>query len=194
MKTIVTALRILLVLTLLTGVLYPLGVTLLAQVIFPEQATGSLVAVNGQVIGSHWIGQANQAEGYFWPRPSAVGYMEGSAQGAPASSGASNLGPTSAALAEQVQRRAALLRAANELAPDAAIPADMILASGSGLDPHISPEAARLQIERVARSRGLAPAAVAALVEQHVEGAQFGLLGSPRVNVLRLNLALDGVQ
>lgn len=194
MKTILIALRTLIVLTLLTGVLYPLGVTLLAQAVFPEQANGSLATANDQVVGSQLIGQANQAERYFWPRPSAVDYMDGSTADALGTSGASNFGSTSTALAEQVQHRAALFRTANALAPDAAVPADMLFASGSGLDPHISPEAARLQVERVARSRGLAPAVVAALVEQHVEGAQLGLLGSPRVNVLRLNLALDGVQ
>lgn len=194
MKTILIALRTLTVLTVLTGVLYPLGVTLLAQAAFPEQANGSLVTVNDRVVGSALIGQANQAERYFWPRPSAVDYMAGSAQDALGSSGASNLGATSAMLADQVQRRATLIRTAHALAPDAAIPADMLFASGSGLDPHISPEAARLQVERVAHARSLTPAAVAELVEQHVEAAQLGLLGSPRVNVLRLNLALDGVQ
>ncbi len=192
--TVAVALRLFAVLTVLTGVLYPFGITILAQAAFPEQANGSLVTVAGRVVGSALIGQANQDARYFWPRPSAAGYMEGSRPGALGSSGASNLGPTSGRLQAQVQARAAAFRTDNGLAPDAALPADILLASGSGLDPHISPQAARLQVARVAAARGIDPALVSALVDAHVEGPQLGLLGAPRVNVLRLNLALDGVE
>lgn len=193
-KTMLTALRMFVALTLITGVIYPLGITLLAQALFPVQANGSLIVAANHVIGSALIGQANQEARYFWPRPSAVNYMDGATTDALGSSGATNLGPTSAMLADQVQARAAAFRTAHQLAPDAAIPADMLLASGSGLDPHISPAAARIQIERVAAARGVDAADVAALVEQHVEGPQLGLLGAPRVDVLKLNLALDGIQ
>jgi K+-transporting ATPase ATPase C chain len=193
-KTMLTALRMFVMLTLITGVLYPLGITLLAQALFPVQANGSLLVAANHVIGSALIGQANQEARYFWPRPSAVSYMDRATTDALGSSGATNLGPTSALLADQVQARAAAFRTANQLAEDAAIPADMLLASGSGLDPHISPAAARIQIARVAAARGVDAADVAALVEQHVEGPQLGLLGAPRVDVLKLNLALDGIQ
>lgn len=193
-KTVLTALRMVVALTLITGVLYPLAITLLAQALFPVQANGSLIVAANRVVGSALIGQANQEARYFWPRPSAVNYMDDSAVDALGTSGASNLGPTNAALAAQVGRRDDAFRAANGLAAGAPVPADMRFASGSGLDPHISPAAAYAQIDRVAHARGIAPTDVAALVEQHVEAAQFGLLGSPRVNVLRLNLALDGVQ
>lgn len=133
-KPVLTALRLLLVLTLLTGVLYPLGITLLAQALFPAQANGSLIVAAERVVGSALVGQANQDARYFWPRPSAVNYMDGSSARALGSSGAANLGPTSATLAAQVQARAATFRAAHQLAPQVAIPADMLLASGSGLD------------------------------------------------------------
>ena len=193
-KTMLTALRMFVALTLITGVLYPLGITLLAQALFPVQANGSLIVAANRVVGSALIGQANQEARYFWPRPSAVNYMDGAATDALGSSGATNLGPTSAMLADQVQARAAAFRTANQLAPDAAIPADMLLASGSGLDPHISPAAARVQIARVAAARGIEAGTVAALVELHIEAPQWGVLGIPRVNVLKLNLALDGIQ
>jgi len=193
-KTMLTALRMFVMLTLITGVLYPLGITLLAQALFPVQANGSLIVAADRVVGSALIGQANQEARYFWPRPSAVNYMDGATTDALGSSGATNLGPTSALLADQVQARAAAFRAAHQLAEDAAIPADMLLASGSGLDPHISPAAARIQIARVAAARGVDAADVTMLVEQHVEGPQLGLLGAPRVDVLKLNLALDGIQ
>ena len=186
--------RMVVALTLITGVLYPLAITLLAQALFPVQANGSLIVAANRVVGSALIGQANQEARYFWPRPSAVNYMDGSAAGALGTSGASNLGPTNAALAAQMEQRDNAFRVANGLAADAPVPADMRFASGSGLDPHISPAAAHAQIDRVAHARGLNPVIVAALVEQHVAGPQFGLLGSPRVNVLQLNLALDGVQ
>jgi K+-transporting ATPase ATPase C chain len=188
------ALLILLVLTLLTGVAYPLVVTLVAVIVFPGQALGSLVERQGTIVGSALIGQANDDPRYFWPRPSAVAYMAGSTPERPGSSGASNLAPTSGQWAAQVQERAAALRAENGLAPDAPVPPDLVQASGSGLDPDLSPAAVRLQIGRVAAARHLDPARLAELVDEHVESRQFGLLGEPRVNVLRLNLALDRLQ
>jgi potassium-transporting ATPase KdpC subunit len=185
-KLIRTAFLSFVLLTILTGVLYPLVVTAAAQVFFPSQANGSLIQVNGETVGSVLIGQANADERYFWPRPSAVNYNA-------ALSGGSNLGATSAALAESVDQRAADFAAANGVDADTVIPNDMLFASGSGLDPHISPEAARLQIERVAAARSLDRAQVTALVEQYVEGPQWFVMGQPRVNVLLLNLALDAL-
>lgn len=179
------AIVILALLTLITGVLYPLAVTAIGQAAFPEQANGSLIRVNGVVVGSALIGQDMATDPrYFWPRPSAVGYN-------PLPSGGSNLGPTSATLQKAVQERAAALRAAHNLPADAPIPPDLLFASGSGLDPHISPEAARLQIDRVAAARALPHDQVAALVERFVELPQIGILGQARVNVLLLNVALD---
>jgi K+-transporting ATPase ATPase C chain len=182
------------IMTLLTGIIYPLFVTMAAQALFPLQANGSLIAVEDVVVGSALIGQSADDARYFWSRPSAVDYMQGSSLNALGSSGATNAGGTSAALAETAAAREAAFREANHVPDDVAVPADMLFASGSGLDPHISPEAARLQVDRVAAARGLDPALVAALVEQHVEGPQMGFLGQPRVNVLLLNLALDGLQ
>lgn len=186
-KQLRPALSLLAFLTLLTGVLYPLVVTAVAQALFPAQANGSLLGDPDRPVGSALLGQANDDPRYFQPRPSATGYGT-------RPSGGSNLAPTSAALAEQATRRAADFRAAHGLPADAIVPVEMRFASGSGLDPHISPDAARLQIGRVAAARGLEPDRVAALVGAHVEGPQFGLLGEPRVNVLLLNLALDRLQ
>lgn len=194
MKTVSQAFRMLLVLTILTGFLYPLVITLAAQVVFPAQANGSLITINDEVIGSELIGQMNDDARYFWSRPSSVDYMQGSSLKSLGSSGATNYSSTSATLAEQVSEREATFRAANNVPNAVPIPSEMLYASGSGLDPHISPEAARLQIGRVADARGLAPEAVANLVEQFVEPPQFGFLGQPRINVLRLNLALDALQ
>ncbi len=184
----------LIILSLITGVIYPLFTTLIAQVAFPAAANGSLITVDDAVVGSALIGQAANDPAYFWSRPSAVNYMQGSSPEALGSSGATNAGSTSAALAEAVEARAAAFREAHNLPADALVPADMLFASGSGLDPHISPEAARLQIERVAEARGLQRDVVANLVEQHVELPQLGFLGQPRVNVLLLNVALDELQ
>lgn len=181
------ALLLLLLFTLLTGVCYPLAVTAVAQAAFPHQANGSLITRNGVVIGSALVGQVNDDLRYFWPRPSATNY------GA-LPSGGSNLGSTSATWQQQVQARAAALRQAHQLTVTTALPADLLLASASGLDPHISPAAAALQIERVAHARQLAVPQVAALVAQFTSTRQFGLLGEPRVNVLLLNLALDEVE
>jgi K+-transporting ATPase ATPase C chain len=186
-RTAATAALLLLIFTLLTGVLYPLAVTAVAQAVMSRQANGGLVRVGDQVAGSDLIGQANGDSRYFWPRPSAVGYN-------PLPSGGSNQSATSAALREAVAERERAFRAAHGLDADTPVPADMLYASGSGLDPHISPAAAEYQVRRVAAVRGLDEAAVRALVAEYTEGRQWGFLGEPRVNVLRLNLALDALQ
>ena len=172
--------------TLLTGVAYPVTVTGAALVLFPRQASGSLIRDGERIRGSTLIGQPFSGSGYFWSRPSATG----PAYNAAASSG-SNVGPTNPVLAQAVQDRIAALRAADP-ANMAAVPVDLVTASGSGLDPHISPAAAAYQVARVARARGLQEERVRELVAAHTEGRTFGLLGEPRVNVLELNLALDG--
>jgi K+-transporting ATPase ATPase C chain len=171
--------------TLLTGLVYPLAVTGLARVAFPRQAGGSLIEKDGRVVGSALIGQSFTAEKYFWSRPSATSpaYNGGASSG-------SNLGPTNPALVSRVEATVAQLRTVHG---DAPIPVDLATASGSGLDPHVSPAAAFYQVARVARSRGLSEERVRQLVESHVEGRALRLLGEPRVNVLRLNLALDAL-
>ncbi|WP_243301542.1 potassium-transporting ATPase subunit KdpC [Geothrix oryzisoli] len=178
-------------LSALTGLAYPLGITGLARALFPHQAEGSLVRRDGQVIGSEWIGQSFTAPRDFWGRPSATV----DAQGRPlpyngANSGGSNLAPSNPDLRKAVQGRIAALRAAD---PEATgpVPVDLVTASGSGLDPHISPASALFQVHRVALARELDEATVRRLVAAHVEGAQWGVLGESRVNVLKLNLALD---
>lgn len=173
--------------TLVTGVAYPLAVTGVAQAIFPAQANGSLVEVDGRVVGSSLMGQPFDDPRYFWGRPSATGP---SPYNASASTG-SNLGPTNPALATAVRERVAALRAADPEQASMPIPVDLVTASGSGLDPHVSPAAALYQVHRVARVRGVPEDRVRALVEAHVEVRTLGVLGEPRVNVLRLNLALD---
>lgn len=180
------ALSLFVFLTLLTGLAYPLLVTGMAQWFFPEQAAGSLIKHDGQWIGSHLIGQSFSDPKYFWGRPSATASMPYNAAG----SGGSNLGPLNPALVEAVNARVAALRAADP-ANRAPVPADLVTASGSGLDPHISPAAAAYQIDRVARRRSLAPEQLRALVDQYTEGRQWGIFGEARVNVLELNLALD---
>ncbi len=167
--------------------LYPLAVWGLAQLLFPYQANGSPVSAGGRIVGSALIGQGFAGPRYFHPRPSMAG------QGYDASaSGGSNLGPSSKALVEAVKDRAAAYRKENGLAPGAPVPADAVTASGSGLDPHISPANARLQAGRVARARGMRPEEVYAMIESRTEGRTLGLFGEPRVNVLLLNLDLDG--
>ena len=183
------AIVLLALLTVITGVVYPLVVTLVAQVAFPRQANGSLVVRSDRtddVVGSALIGQPFDDPKYFWSRLSATTPF---AYNAAASSG-SNLGPLNPALTDAVKARVEALRAADP-GNESPIPVDLVTASGSGLDPHVSPAAAHWQVPRVARARGLDPAAVQALVEQHTEGRQWGFFGEARVNVLALNLALD---
>jgi K+-transporting ATPase ATPase C chain len=185
------ALTSFLALSLLTGLAYPMLVTGLARLLFPHQAAGSLLQDGGRVIGSEWIGQSFTAPGDFWGRPSATVDAEGKPHPYHgASSGGSNLAPSNPGLHQAVRERIAALRAAD---PEATgpVPVDLVTASGSGLDPHISPAAAAFQVPRVARARGLDEAEVRKLVAAHVEGPQWGVLGEPRVNVLRLNLALE---
>ncbi len=174
-------------LSALTGILYPGAVTALAHLLFPRQANGSLVEVGGRVVGSELVGQSFTQPWYFHGRPSAAGVgYDGAA------SGGTNKGPTDARLAAAISERVDSA-VAQEGVARGAVPADMVTSSASGLDPHISPANARLQVARVARARGADSAALAALLERHVEGRQFGLLGEPRVNVLLLNIALDSL-
>lgn len=186
-KIIRQSIVMLVLLTVVTGIVYPLLVTGLAQVLFPRAANGSVIERDGKPLGSELIGQAFSNPKYFWSRPSATAPF---ADNSTASSG-SNLGPTNSALTDAVKQRIEALRAAD---PGNAAPApvDLVTASGSGLDPHISPAAAQYQAARVARVRGLAKAQVESLITQATEGRQLGVLGEPRVNVLKLNLALDG--
>ena len=189
------ALVILLVFTLITGLIYPLVVTGIAQVLFPFQANGSLITIRGKTYGSELIGQQFDDPKYFWGRLSATGafpYNAFNAETLTGSSG-SNHGPLNQALLDAAQARVDALKAID---PDntAPIPVDLVTASGSGLDPHISVAAALYQVHRVATARGLSEADVRSLVDQYTRGRQFGFLGEPTVNVLELNLALDGIQ
>lgn len=185
MKTITQALRLFLLMTILTGVAYPFLITGLAQILYTDKTNGSLVVFRGKVVGSDLIGQKFVSEKYFWPRPSAIDYN-------PLPSGGSNLGPTSVDLLTRVAERRKLMEKAHP--ESGAVPSDLLFASGSGLDPHITPEAAKYQLERVARARALdieQKKILITLVEQYVEPPVFGIFGQPRVNVLRLNLAID---
>lgn len=191
MKLILQSLRQTVLWTVLVGVLYPLAMTFVCQGLFPSQAAGSLITVKGKdgqavVVGSALMAQQFSGGKYFWPRPSATTPVFSTVP-----SGASNYGPTSKSLHDNVLNNAKALRDANKLPADAPVPADLVFASASGIDPHISPDAARFQINRVAAARGLKPEDVAACVEQFVEPPQWGVFGEARVNVLKLNLALD---
>ena len=188
-KLITQAVRQTLLWTLVTGMLYPIAITAVAQVAFKRQADGSLIERDGKVVGSELLAQQFQGPTYFWPRPSANSYGTGPS-GLNASSG-SNLGPTSAQLQTNVRTNSKTLRDAHKLSADAPVPADLVYASASGLDPHISPESARFQVARIAAARGIGEEKVRALVEKFVEPLQWGFLGEARVNVLLLNLALD---
>jgi K+-transporting ATPase ATPase C chain len=184
-KNLITAGLMTLVTTVLFGLLFPLLITGLAQVLFPNQANGELITRGGALVGSKLIGQQFSSPGYFHSRPSSAGtgYDAGN-------SGGSNLGPTNQSLIVRVQGDADRLQAEN---PTAAIPMDLLTTSGSGLDPHISPEAAEFQVPRIAKERGLSEDVIREAVRQHTEPRQFGFLGEPRVNVLELNLTLDQI-
>lgn len=185
MKPLLIALRATLVFTLITGVAYPLIVTALAKGLFRHQANGSLIESGGKIAGSEWIGQRFIRPEYFHGRPSAAGDgYDG------LSSGGSNLGPTSQKLADRATDDIKKFRAENPTVTGP-LPADAVTASGSGLDPHISPETAEAQVARIAAARKMSSDTVRSLVAAHTEGRQFGFLGEPRVNVLQLNLALD---
>ena len=186
-KLLRPAISLFVVLTLITGVVYPAVVTAIGGVAFSDQAKGSLVRRDGQVVGSSLIGQSFSDPRHFWSRPSATSPMANNA----ANSGGSNQGPLNPAQVDAVKGRVEALRKADP-GNAAPIPVDLVTASASGLDPHISVAAAEYQVARVARERGLAPDAVRAAVARHTEGRQLGFLGEPRVNVLALNLDLDG--
>ena len=191
MKTqTIIAIRFLLVMTILTGIIYPFFMTGVAQIAFPAKANGSLVKAGGKNIGSELIGQKFDSSIYFWSRPSAIDYN-------PIPSGASNLGPTSDELKKQVAERRRLFASNNSLADTSAIPKEMLFASASGLDPHISPEAALLQLKRVAMARnlnGTQKQNVQQLIKNKTEEPQFFLFGERRINVFELNLALDSIK
>ena len=185
MKNLITAILMTIVTTIILGLVYPLVVTGLAQVIFPDKANGQLITnAEGTVIGSRLIGQPFSSPGYFRSRPSAAGANGYDASG----SGGSNLGPTNQKLIDRVKTDVEKLQAEN---PGKPVPIDLVTTSGSGLDPHISPAGAEFQVPRVARERGMSEDALRQIVAAHTEGRQFGFLGEPRVNVLELNLDLD---
>jgi K+-transporting ATPase ATPase C chain len=183
-KNILVAIWMTLATTVLLGIVYPIVVTGLAQILFPRQANGELIRANGKIIGSQLIGQPFTSRAYFYSRPSAAG----AAGYDPTASGGSNLGPTNKSLLDRVSAQIKTLQPEN---PDTPIPADLVTTSGSGLDPDISPAAAQFQVPRVAHERGISEDEVRALVKKHTQGRQLGFLGEPRVNVLELNLDLN---
>ena len=182
-RQLLPALRVLLVLTMLCGIAYPLVVTGIAQVAFPDKANGQLIARDGKAVGSRIIGQGFSSPGYFRSRPSATSVPYDAAN-----SGGSNLGPTNRTLIDAVRANVDAARAEN---PGVPVPIDLVTTSASGFDPHLSPAAADFQVPRVARERGASEAQIRSVVAAHTEGRTFGFLGEPRVNVLELNLALD---
>lgn len=189
MKQIIQALRLLIILTVLLGIVYPVAVTILGQAVFSHQANGSLIKRDGKILGSELLAQNFQSSHYFWPRPSAGDF-------ATVPSGASNQGPTSAALKKAISNRFESFKRNNGLSPNATLPPDVVFASASGLDPHISSEAAHLQVDRIARARNFDAERrhkLNELVDRYTEQPQFGIFGEPRVNVFRLNLALDSL-
>jgi potassium-transporting ATPase KdpC subunit len=182
-RNFITAVLMTIVTTLLLGVAYPLVVSGLAQVLFPNKANGQLIERGGKIIGSRIIGQSFSSPGYFHGRPSAAGTGYDAANSA-----GTNLGPTNKKLIDAVR---AAVESANKENPSSSVPIDLVTTSASGLDPHVSPAAARFQVPRVARERGVSEDVIAGLVQAHTEGRQFGFLGEPVVNILELNLALD---
>jgi potassium-transporting ATPase KdpC subunit len=185
-RNLVVAVLMTIVTTVLLGLAYPLVVTALAQAVFPDQANGQLIVRNGRVIGSRLLAQRFSSPSYFHPRPSAAGAGYDAANSA-----GSQLGPTNRKLVETVRQNVETARREN---PGRPIPIDLVTASASGLDPHISPAAAEFQVPRVARARGISEDSLRGLVREHTEGRQWGFLGEPRINVLELNLALDSQQ
>jgi len=188
MKTyILPAVRILFVLTIFTGIIYPVAMTLFSLVVFPHQANGSMIEKDGTIIGSELIGQGFTSDKYFNSRPSGIGYN-------PQPSSGTNWGPTDKRMADSAKARKERFITQNNLPAGTEVPKEMLFVSSSGVDPHISPEATMLQVERIAKVRGLKSETVKKLVRNFTEGAQLGLFGNPRVNVLKLNLALDEIK